>query len=323
MAESKNKLKEKHAEEDRFYKMIRSAEEKSGMWKPKSDYSYKTKEEGWEKKKELYINRLAIAKYKRDHCQTLLQKTSLMLRNLMKDIVLCSKSQYVYYNDYYQLKCSELPCQLDTPVSSKSLYGMYLSINVNEHIVDHFQNICEGAALTASADRTPYVRNAFKFVSCKKKDGKILYGDECYIAVAEPGGPNPLYLYCENRSFEDIGLPLQLTLSSNPSPEHYSRFKVMFKDPSLRQQNMGLPINLNGKIVLKHVGTGRNLAAEFRQWVPTVWGAECAVTINTYLDSHKIEAGENIWEVCGGVTVDLSAYIRVAKGEDVPETELL
>lgn len=299
----------------------REREEKSEIWKNRQSYSLPVRIGNWNDEVLLNDEKVRLTKYKRDHCQLLLQKTKLMFQNLLYAITLSNRTEYVFYNEWYQIKSPELPNKVHlTPGETPSL-GLYLSGLINEQVVEYAQNFVSGCPLTASPDRVPCVRNAFKFLGCNvdKTGQSVYFGDDVYITISSDG--NVLYLSCEPATLENMGGHLNVHLTN--VPDMYCRFKFYHYDPQQRVETTGSSFTPNSKVIIKHSATGRNLAAEYNSWIPTFFSAECTVSCHTFQDSHHMETAENIWMIVGDMRPDLQLYVRAAKGEDIPEEMLL
>lgn len=301
---------------------LREEDEKNEFWRNLPVYSLPTHIGFWLDTMHMKEEKLALMKYKKDHCQTLLQKTKLMFENLLENRKLERKAEFVQFNKPYMLKAPVIPNKVLFNPDSTPTLGLYLSCILTEREVDHVQHFVDGCLVTASSERTPCVRNTFEIISCNENRAgmQVCYTDDIYITMPESNTKQRLYLRCENSTFENFGALLPVTLSD--TPDGYCRFKIFHFTPQVRRESAGSFFYPGTKFIIKHTATGHNLAVNYRNWIPTFFGAECSVICHTYQDTHRMETAENIWEFVGYEEPNMNLFIRAAKGENIPE-ELL
>ncbi|CAG9817147.1 unnamed protein product [Phaedon cochleariae] len=265
----------------------------------------------WNEELALREEKNLIATYKREHCQLLIQKTRKMFRNVLKPTILAIEAPYVLYGQNYQFKT----CDLTTDKDSS---GFYLSGVINERNIDTVQHFEHGCTLSGSPVKEPCVRNTFKLMGCQtnnKEGQQVFYGDDVLLQIAESSGP-PLYVQCPNSTIDTFGGHLSLRLSQ--FPDIYCRFKIIHWNPQKRYETTGTTFKPDTRVIIQHTASGRNLAIESAQLIPSFYGPECIVSCHTYRDSHKMETAENFWKIVSRPISDTALYVRAAKGEDIP-----
>lgn len=304
-------------------KALREEDEKNENWRNQPVFSLPTKIGNWNDVLALKEEKLALIKYKRDHCQLLLQKTKYMYQNLLYNVKLESNAEFVKYNRRYMIKAPYIPNKISFNSDETHKLGLFLSCILTEREIDNVQHFVDSCVVTACSERTACVRNSFEFIACdENRSGlQICYGDEIYIVMPESNTKQRLYVKCETASIENFGGHLPVYLSEDA--DTYCRFKIFHFTPQMRKDSSGSPFMPGTKIIIKHTATDHNLAVEYKNWIPTFFGPECTIACHTYQDCHRMETSENIWEIVGHEEPNMGLYIRAAKGENIPEELLM
>lgn len=95
-------------------------------------------------------------------------------------------------------------------------------------------------------------------------------------------------------------------------------FKLLHRKAEMRDVLKGTAASPNAPLLIQHTPSGQNLAVETIRWMPTLFGAECPVTCRTMKNQYGVETAENIWKVLPAKKVDMTLFVRAAKGEQVP-----
>ncbi|XP_056636595.1 cilia- and flagella-associated protein 161-like [Diorhabda sublineata] len=188
---------------------------------------------------------------------------------------------------------------------------------INERDIDYIQHFKHGCGLSASPLKQPCVRNTFKIMGTRsnKEGQQVFFGEDVLLQICESSGP-PLYIQCENSTMDSFGGHLSVRLSE--CPDIYCRFKFYHWNPQKRTKTNGTTFKPDTRVIIQHTASGRNLAFEPGQWMPTFYGPELQVSCHTYRDSHKMETIENFWKIVTRPLSDAALLVRAAKGENIP-----
>lgn len=76
-------------------------------------------------------------------------------------------------------------------------------------------------------------------------------------------------------------------------------WSFVLKNPSLRYESMGQPVQANTELIIRHKQTNECLSCNFNQTKKVVshFGAEQEITASTKMTRAKVEAPENVWVV--------------------------
>lgn len=301
---------------------VHAEDDKAQVYKNRVSYSLPVLLGHWSDELSIIEEKQRIALNKQRNCELLIQKMQRMVRNLLTSTELAKENPSVLYGEYYQLQACEMQNTVKPQPAGQASYGLYLSGVITEQDIQNVQHFVHGSKLTASPDRMPAVRNTFILTACHgNKDGQpVKYGDDVYFRIYASGDGCPLFVQCECSTMYTFGSHLSLRLSANA--DIYCRFKMLHWKPSVRDETLGTPFPPNERIIIQHTASGQNLAVEPNKWMATFFRPECAVSVNTYRDTHRMETEENMWKIVSKRNVDINLYVRAAKGEPIPEDML-
>ncbi|XP_018802087.1 PREDICTED: cilia- and flagella-associated protein 161 [Bactrocera latifrons] len=252
----------------------------------------------------------------RDRGQLLVEKTRRLFDNFHKAIELEAPKENVYFGAIVQL----MPMKMNICEEHVKAQPA-LSVIINERVVRHSQNINDECEITIAPSVTPCVRNSFRIVSGDEKDRTnevIKYGQqfrlECvesqddmlllYSAPKSADLKSMIYTTFDSRKWGEINLPLGLCRKSNCGPgkeipSAYTKWFCTHIEPKKRFESHGAPVPSNTALVITHVPTNKNLAAE-NVVVQTLFGPEFLVSVQNYKDIYNRERWQNIWMICNG-----------------------
>ncbi|XP_061398839.1 cilia- and flagella-associated protein 161-like [Musca vetustissima] len=137
--------------------------------------------------------------------------------------------------------------------------------------------------------------------------------------VDDPTGKDPLMLYTapkswdltsiipnsfDTRKYGEINLTLGLCSRKNCGPGKqipaaYTHWYCQHIDPHKRFETEGTPLPSNEPLVITHMATNRNLAAE-NTVIQTLFGPEFLVSVQNYRNIFKRETWQNLWIISNG-----------------------
>ncbi|XP_017778804.1 PREDICTED: cilia- and flagella-associated protein 161 [Nicrophorus vespilloides] len=292
----------------------------SEFLKASSGYSAPVRIGNWNNELAIQEEKANITAYKKERCQLLVAKTRKMLKNVLQPDRLSEAIETLDYGAVYQVCAAELPNTIE-PKHPKQTKGLYLSGLMDESDVDQGTNFMHGCRITASPDKIACTRNTFFFTSAENKLGNIKYGEDLFIQLHRANSDlPPLYLQAEYSTFDNFGGHLMARLSAYP--DVYCHFKILHWNARMRKDSIGSKVVPNVTVIIQHIASGRNLAAEHTKWIPTFFGPECLVSCHTFQNQNRMETAENMWKIVSHRQPDKGMIIRAAKGEDIP-AELL
>ncbi|XP_075166426.1 cilia- and flagella-associated protein 161 [Haematobia irritans] len=263
----------------------------------------------------------------RESGELMVEKTRRLFENFHKEITLEAPKETIRFGGIVQL----MPVHMricNAPKSAQS--HLALSVTINERVVRRSQKINDECDLTIAPSVKPCVRNSFRIVTCEdtkdqtddtlREDELLKYGQpfrlECIQSNSEE---ESLLLYTtqkswdltsmirsthESRKFGEINLPLGLCLKKNcgpgkPIPMGYTNWICKHVDPHKRFETEGTPLPSNEPLVITHMATNRNLAAE-NIMIHTLFGPEFLVSVQNYKNIYNRETWQNIWMISNG-----------------------
>jgi len=223
------------------------------------------------------------------------------------------------------IKASTSPADIGTSKEGQILYGdRVLLVNHNakctlaslpkvhggvHEVASDPDALMVVAAGVGEADaHQPMRRNVF---TVEPSDGQalgspVVFEEGGFLLMCEnPTAPGPLYLRSEKTHISSSvsRLSKEQVVSLHPNKDGLNAYGSVWcfvlKNPSLRFESVGQPVQANTEVVIKHKQTGECLSCNFNQVKKVVshFGAEHEVTASTKMTRAKVEAPENIWVV--------------------------
>ncbi|XP_013117810.2 cilia- and flagella-associated protein 161 [Stomoxys calcitrans] len=262
----------------------------------------------------------------RERGELMVEKTRRLYENFHKEIQLSTPRDTISFGDIVQL----LPVHMQICNNSRNAKNSpALSVSINERVVRRSQQMNEECDLTLAPSVRPCIRNSFRIVSIAgdgwednsalriPKEELLKYGQPFRLQCL--GGGEPLLLYSsqkswdltspihsnyESRKFGEINLTLGLCAKKNCGPGKfvplaYTHWYCQHLDPHKRFETEGNPLPSNQPLVITHMATNRNLAAENLK-IHTLFGTEFVVCVQNYKNIFKRETWQNIWMISNG-----------------------
>ncbi|KAI9582921.1 cilia- and flagella-associated protein 161 [Glossina fuscipes] len=265
----------------------------------------------------LETDKIVQFKLSRDRGELLVEKTRHLFDNFHKEINLEAPKENIRFGAVVQL----MPVDLHVCEYSSSDIHPALSVIINERVVRHSQKINDECELTIAPSVKPCVRNSFRIVSGDEKDREnelLKYGQQFRLECVETED-DPLMLFSapkssglstmihttfDSRKFGEVNLPLGLCYKRNCGPGKeipmaFTNWYCQHIDPHKRFETDGTPLPSNKPLVITHLATNRNLAAE-NVVIQTLFGPEFLVSVQNYKNVYKRETWKNIWMISNG-----------------------
>lgn len=256
-------------------------------------YTYPTKIGYWEANRGVKEEKMAILRIRRKQCKTLTIRLNLMNENLLHPGQLSMPNRYIHYNDAIQITIDKK--QVETGIKECVLAAL-----ITEKDIDATVNLCHGSPVLASTYKKPCRRNLFKILDPKnmdKKDVRINYGDDIYIAIHDPGFQDRrLYLQAIVPTFDTFGGSSDhFKLRLSECLDRYCKFKIIPKELEKRDVCKGDYVPSNKTICITHTVSNRFLVTE-KTLIPTLFGPEREISCFNYKSNNK-ELPSNLWEL--------------------------